>query len=140
MLKCRFGLTFQFRHDTLRQHLAQLHAPLVEGIDVPEDALGKDRMFIEGHKLAERFRCEPLDEGVVMAIEGAADELGLRHTRLMSFAGHDTQAMSRVTPSAMLFVPSVDGISHNPAEYTRDEDVVNGANVVLHTLLRMAGG
>ena len=77
----------------------------------------------------------PLDEGVMGAIERAASQLGLSHRRLMSFAGHDTQAMSAITPSAMLLIPSVGGTSHNPRELTRQEDVVNGANTLLHTLL-----
>ncbi len=80
----------------------------------------------------------PLNEQVITAIEHAADTLGLSHKRLMSFAGHDTQNLSRITPAAMLFVPSVGGISHNPREYTRAHDVVNGANVVLQTLLKLA--
>lgn len=80
----------------------------------------------------------PMDEKLMRAVEKAATGLGLRHTRLISFAGHDAQVMSTVTPTALLFVPSVDGISHNPREFTRDDDVVNGANVVLHTLLRLA--
>jgi N-carbamoyl-L-amino-acid hydrolase len=45
--------------------------------------------------------------------------------------------MSRITPSAMFFVPSVNGISHNPNELTHDRDVINGGNVVLHTLLNI---
>lgn len=79
-----------------------------------------------------------MDEGVVQAIEGAADMLGLSHTRLLSFAGHDAQAVRLIAPSAMLFVPSVQGISHNPHEFTRDADVVNGANVLLHAILALA--
>ena len=79
----------------------------------------------------------PLDERVIEAIETAADKLQLKHTRLISFAGHDTQVLSSITPSAMLFVPSVKGISHNPKEFTRPEDVVNGANTVLHTILEL---
>ena len=79
-----------------------------------------------------------MDERVVSAIETAAAGLGLRHTRLASFAGHDAQSLCRVTPSAMIFVPSVDGISHNPREYTRQQDVVNGANVLLHTIVALS--
>jgi N-carbamoyl-L-amino-acid hydrolase len=82
----------------------------------------------------------PLNEGVMGAIERAASRLSLSHRRLMSFAGHDTQVMSAITPSAMLFVPSVGGTSHNPREFTRPEDVVNGANTLLHTLLEMMSG
>ena len=79
-----------------------------------------------------------MNKSIMRAIEKAATKLGLRHMRLMSFAGHDAQAMSAITPSGMLFVPSVDGISHNPNEFTRDEDVLNGANTLLHTLLGLA--
>lgn len=85
-------------------------------------------------------RCAPalMHESVTAAIEGAAAELGLSHTRLLSFAGHDAQIMSAVTPTAMLFVPSQGGMSHNPREFTTPGDVVNGANVLLHTLLKLA--
>ncbi|MBN1564448.1 MAG: Zn-dependent hydrolase, partial [Anaerolineae bacterium] len=78
-----------------------------------------------------------LDDQVIAAIERAAATLNLSHTRLMSFAGHDTQNMSRFTPSAMFFVPSVAGFSHNPQEFTRDQDVINAANVVLQTVLHL---
>jgi N-carbamoyl-L-amino-acid hydrolase len=56
---------------------------------------------------------------------------------MLSFAGHDTQSMANICPSAMFFVPSVKGISHNPAEYTQDADCINGANVMLHSLLNL---
>lgn len=79
----------------------------------------------------------PMDERVIEAIEAAADKLQLKHARLVSFAGHDTQVLSTITPSAMLFVPSVKGISHNPKEFTKPEDVANGANTVLHTILEL---
>lgn len=82
----------------------------------------------------------PSTETVVQAIETAADKLGLSHTRLMSFAGHDTQSMAAITPSAMIFVPSVNGISHAPEEFTTDRDVINGANVLLQTVLALAQG
>lgn len=78
------------------------------------------------------------DPEVVDAIEQAARDLGYSHRRMVSGAGHDAQQMAAVAPSAMLFVPSVGGISHNPDEYTRPEDVEAGANVVLHTLLALA--
>jgi N-carbamoyl-L-amino-acid hydrolase len=86
-------------------------------------------------ELVARVIAATLDEGLMATIEGAAGRLGLSHTRMFSFAGHDAQAVSTITPSAMLFVPSVGGASHNPREFTRQEDVVNGANTLLHTLL-----
>jgi N-carbamoyl-L-amino-acid hydrolase len=75
---------------------------------------------------------------VIEAIEKACDQLGMTHIRLASYASHNAQMMSTITPSAMLFIPSVNGISHNPAEYSRWEDVVNGTNVLLHTILNLA--
>lgn len=86
---------------------------------------------------ADRIQAAPSSLLVVSAIEEAAERLGLSHKRLLSFAGHDTQAISPYIPSAMVFVPSVNGISHNPKELTHAQDCVNGANVVLHTLLTL---
>jgi len=80
----------------------------------------------------------PMDKTLIGHIEAATDELGLNHTRLMSFAGHDPQAMASIAPAAMFFVPSVDGISHNPKEFTQPEDCVNAANVLLNTVLQYA--
>ncbi|HSB75299.1 MAG TPA: Zn-dependent hydrolase [Terriglobales bacterium] len=70
-------------------------------------------------------------------IEQAAAGLGLKTLRLPSGAGHDAQMMAKLGPMGMIFVPSVDGISHSPKEFTRWSDCANGANVLLHTILRM---
>ena len=78
-----------------------------------------------------------MNESVMAAIERAADTLGLSHKRMLSFAGHDTQNVAAIAPAAMYFVPSVQGISHNPNEFTADADCVNGANLMLHTLLEL---
>ena len=62
-------LAFQFRDNALRQHLAQFHAPLVEAVDVPDDALGEDRVLVECNELAECSRRESLGKkGVGWAI------------------------------------------------------------------------
>ncbi len=70
-------------------------------------------------------------------IEAAAAGLGLKTMRLPSGAGHDAQMMAKLGPMGMIFVPSVGGISHSPKEFTRWPDCANGANVLLHTILRM---
>ena len=57
------------------------------------------------------------------------------HTPVSSGAGHDTQAIANITDVAMLFVPSVNGISHSPEEFTTPEDCANGAQVLLNVLL-----
>ena len=78
-----------------------------------------------------------MSESVMAAIERGADELGLSHQRMLSFAGHDTQNVANIAPAAMYFVPSVAGVSHNPNELTSDADCINGANLMLHTLLEL---
>jgi N-carbamoyl-L-amino-acid hydrolase len=70
-------------------------------------------------------------------VEAAAAGLGLKSMRLPSGAGHDAQMMAKLGPMGMIFVPSVDGISHSPKELTRWPDCANGANVLLQTILRM---
>ena len=70
-------------------------------------------------------------------ISVAARELGLTTKLMPSGAGHDAQDMARLGPVGMIFVPSVGGISHSPREFSRPEDIANGANVLLHTLLKL---
>ena len=79
-----------------------------------------------------------MSERVLSAVESSADELGLTHTRLLSFAGHDAESLSHIIPAGMIFVPSIAGISHSPKEFTHPHDLVNGANVLLNTLVRLA--
>ena len=80
----------------------------------------------------------PLAEEVKTAIAAAATEAGLRHLGMPAMAGHDAQVVGRVAPAGMIFVPSRDGRSHSPLEFTADEDVERGANVLLLTLLKLA--
>jgi beta-ureidopropionase / N-carbamoyl-L-amino-acid hydrolase len=70
-------------------------------------------------------------------IEEAAKQLGLTTKQMPSGAGHDGQEIVRLGPIGMIFVPSRDGISHSPREFSKPEDITNGANVMLHTLLRL---
>ena len=58
--------------------------------------------------------------------------------RMPSGAGHDAQMLARVCPTGMIFVPSVNGLSHNPAEYTSPADLEAGANVLLQVMLELA--
>jgi N-carbamoyl-L-amino-acid hydrolase len=85
-----------------------------------------------------RWRPTTLDPAVGDAIERTAASLGLTTKRLASGAGHDAQSFAPVIPTGMIFVPSVAGVSHDPREYTAWEDVVNGANVLLGTVLDLA--
>ncbi|MFB3818627.1 MAG: Zn-dependent hydrolase [Candidatus Methylomirabilales bacterium] len=75
---------------------------------------------------------------VKAAIAASAEERGLRTLHLPAMAGHDAQVVGRVAKAGMLFVPSREGRSHSPMEFTADEDLEHGANVLLSTLLRLA--
>jgi N-carbamoyl-L-amino-acid hydrolase len=79
----------------------------------------------------------PTDERIRKLIDETARSLGLSTKWLPSGAGHDAQEIARICPVGMIFVPSVAGISHSPKEYSRPEDIANGANVLLHTLLSL---
>ena len=79
------------------------------------------------------------DPGVAGAVELSATELGLRYRRITSGAGHDAVLTASVVPTAMIFVPCADGISHNEAESATREDCAAGADVLLRTVLRLAG-
>jgi beta-ureidopropionase / N-carbamoyl-L-amino-acid hydrolase len=65
-------------------------------------------------------------------------ELGLSHVSLTSGAGHDGQSFDGLCPVGMIFVPSKNGASHSPREFTEWTDCVNGANVLLQAVLRLA--
>jgi N-carbamoyl-L-amino-acid hydrolase len=77
------------------------------------------------------------DPGVRDAIVGSAKKLGLSYKLMPSGAGHDSQSMAKIAPIGMIFIPSVDGVSHSPKEYSRPGDIENGANVLLHTILEL---
>lgn len=79
----------------------------------------------------------PTDPRIRKSIAEAAQELGLTSLFMPSGAGHDAQNMARIAPTGMIFVPSVEGISHSPKEYTRPKDMANGANVLLHVILKI---
>jgi N-carbamoyl-L-amino-acid hydrolase len=85
-----------------------------------------------------RFGSERFDPGCVRLIREAAQRLGVRHRDILSQAGHDAYYVSRIVPTAMIFTPCRDGISHNEAEHAEPEDTVPGVNVLLHAVLARA--
>jgi N-carbamoyl-L-amino-acid hydrolase len=89
-------------------------------------------------KLLVRTQPVIFDDKILAAIETAADSLGQPIRRMTSGAGHDAQMLAQICPSAMIFVPSVAGISHNPREYTSPEHLEIGANALLRTVLHLA--
>jgi N-carbamoyl-L-amino-acid hydrolase len=79
------------------------------------------------------------DPTIASAIREAAEGLGYSCREMTSGAGHDACFVASVTPTAMIFVPSRGGISHNEMEFTSSADCEKGANVLLHTILQLAG-
>ena len=80
-----------------------------------------------------------LEEGIQLAA-AEAERLGYSHRRSATVAGHDATNMKEVVPTVMLFVPSVDGISHNEREFTSDDDMLAGLEVLTAVLRRVASG
>jgi N-carbamoyl-L-amino-acid hydrolase len=85
-----------------------------------------------------RFPATPFNETLISTVEQSAADLGLPVRRMISGAGHDAQMMSRICPTAMVFIPSIGGLSHNPAEFSTEDDIAAGANVLLNAAWRVA--
>lgn len=83
----------------------------------------------------EAARAVPMPARMQALVAEAADQAGLAFQSLPSGAGHDAQAMAAITESGMVFVPSVEGISHSPHEFTAPSDCANGAQALLNMLL-----
>jgi N-carbamoyl-L-amino-acid hydrolase len=115
--------------------LQQAEARFRDFVETTAEAEGVE---VESRSLA-RFEPVEFDPRVVDMIEAAAETQGRSSRRLPSGAGHDAQMFARVCPTAMVFVPSVNGISHNVTEYTEPADIEAGGNVLLQTLLRLTG-
>lgn len=77
------------------------------------------------------------DPFIQQSIEKSAKDLGFSYRYLPSGAGHDAQEMARLAPMGMIFIPSRAGISHAPTEYSTPQDIANGANVLLKTILSL---
>ena len=116
----------------LRRDRALLHERIAEIEKLADVRIEKDT--------AHSWGLLPYDpRGVELARE-VADELGLSHRPMMTIAGHDSTNVKDVVPSVMLFVPSVDGISHNEGEYTTDEDLCAGVRLFTGVAERLVAG
>lgn len=94
-------------------------------------------LSVETETLA-RFAPVLFDDRVVEIVERSATVRGRSVRRMPSGAGHDAQMMARVCPSAMVFTPSVRGVSHNPAELTDEDDLVAGCQVLCDVMLELS--
>ena len=96
--------------------------------------LGLDlEIEVTGHTPTVAFDPEQVD-----AVRAAAAEAGYPHMDIVSGAGHDACYINRVAPTAMIFVPCADGISHNETESATPEDLAAGCDVLLRSILTAA--
>jgi beta-ureidopropionase / N-carbamoyl-L-amino-acid hydrolase len=102
-----------------------------------ESLAARQKLAVSTRSLAQ-FEPVPFPAEMVSLVEATARELGFPCRRLPSGAGHDAQMMARLCPAGMIFVPSVDGLSHNVREYTKPEHLQAGAAVLMHCVLRVA--
>ncbi len=115
--------------------LKQAEARMAAFVDATAKAEGVD---VESRTLA-RFAPVDFDPSMIALVEKTAGDLGHTVRRMASGAGHDAQMFARNCPTAMIFVPSRAGISHNVDEFTEPEDIRAGADVLLQVMLASAG-
>ena len=114
--------------------LRQAEAQLAEQIEAIAQKAG---LNVTSRSLA-RFEPVTFDPVMVEQVVQTAQALGYSAKRMPSGAGHDAGMIAAIAPTAMIFVPSVNGLSHNVKEYTAPEDLANGSNVLLQVLLQLA--
>ncbi|MBC8129934.1 MAG: Zn-dependent hydrolase [Rhizobiaceae bacterium] len=118
-----------------KETLDSMRERIEDGIDTIAEALDIDVTVDEvGH-----FDPVTFDGACVSAIREAADRLGYTHRDIVSGAGHDACWINRVAPTAMIFCPCVDGLSHNEAEAITKEWAKAGADVLFHAVVETAG-
>ena len=79
------------------------------------------------------------DKGMVDLVRRSSEKLGLAHMDIVSGAGHDAIYLSAIAPTAMIFIPCENGLSHNEAESATPDDITAGTNVLLAAMLQAAG-
>ncbi|MFS7400081.1 allantoate deiminase [Carnobacterium maltaromaticum] len=80
----------------------------------------------------------PMDEKIINVLKEVSEAEGINYRMMHSGAGHDSQIIAPHIPTAMIFVPSIGGISHNPAEDTKNEDLVEGVRTMAAALYKLA--
>lgn len=118
-----------------KEILEAMRERIEDGIDTIAEALDIDASVDEvGH-----FDPVTFDEGCVSTVRAAAERLGYSHRNIVSGAGHDACWINRIAPTAMIFTPCVDGLSHNEAEEISKEWAKAGTDVLLQAVVETAG-
>ncbi|MBB2903353.1 N-carbamoyl-L-amino-acid hydrolase [Kineococcus radiotolerans] len=127
-------------HLDLRSHdatlLEEAHTTLMARF---EETAGRGGVDLEFRRATLR-PSTPFPAAGVDLVEQVAKEAGASTHRMRTMAGHDAVALNAVVPTVLMFVPSVDGISHHEAELTRDEDLLRGVDVLTGVCARLVAG
>ena len=130
----RVFLTIDFRHpqDSV---LSIMHAALEQGIEQITSDIGLEK------ELEQIFYYAPVpfDKSCVEAVRHGAEACGYSMREIVAGAGHDSCYLAQTTPTSMIFVPCIDGISHNEIEDARPEWITAGGDTLLHAVLAKAG-
>lgn len=113
-------------------------AELSDAIRKALTAIARRRGLSFSHEVESWIHPVDCDGKMVEIVEECAKECGVRYRRMESGAAHDAQIIAKVCPVVMIFVPSKDGKSHSPAEWTAYDDIEAGANVMLRTIEKLA--
>ena len=128
-------LTVDFRHP-VDLRLAAMDKALREAADAAAAANGLE-LALDQIWSVDAIQFDPQ---CVAAVREGAKAAGFGHMDIVSGAGHDAVYMAGIAPTAMIFVPCKDGISHNEIESAAPEDIAAGGQVLLHAMLDRAGG
>lgn len=123
----------------LRHHEDDVIDAMEQAMRVELDRIARSRGVAAEIGVYWKSPVTPFDGGCVAAVEAAVSALGYRHQQIVSGAGHDAINMARYCPSSMIFIPCVNGLSHNEAEAALPEHVAQGADVLLNAVLARAG-
>ncbi|HBZ11916.1 MAG TPA: Zn-dependent hydrolase [Bacillus bacterium] len=126
-----FSVDVRHSDDTVKEYLSQV---IIEKLSI---AAATENVSIEINKIWETSSSH-FSEELIQVISKTTEELGYTSQKMISGAGHDSKYMNEITPTAMIFIPCVDGKSHCQEEFTSQEAIEKGANLLLHTVCKLA--
>ncbi|WP_182871298.1 Zn-dependent hydrolase [Stieleria mannarensis] len=122
----------------VRDTSAEILADLGNAFRKALSAIGRRRNLMFEFQQKSYLPPVAADAGIVSGLLQQAERLGLMHLQMHSGAAHDAQIMGSMVPVGMIFVPSKNGQSHSPAEWTSWTDIEAGANLMLHSVIDLA--
>jgi len=129
--RVQFSVDFRHPDDAGLLRMDEALRETIAGLSTPEVSISVNQVVY--------FPPQPFDHELVKLVREAAVKAGFSHLDIVSGAGHDAVYVARTAPSAMIFIPCKDGISHNEVEDALPEHLTAGANVLLQAMLARAG-